>query len=51
MKNKGYPIFFGGGGGGEGTRCIMGDAQVANRFALSLALKHNIKATSMMAYC
>ena len=29
----------------------MGDAQVANRFALSLALKHNIKATSMMAYC
>ena len=29
----------------------MGDAQVANRFAPSLALKQNIKATLMMVYC
>ena len=41
----------GGWAGREGTRCIMGDAQVANRFAPSLALKQNDKATSMMAYC
>ena len=27
----------------------LGDAQVANRFAPSLALKQNIEATSMMA--
>ena len=32
MKNKGYAIFFRGGGGGVGggekIRCIMGDGQV-----------------------
>ena len=28
----------------------MGDAQVANRFAPSLALKQNIKATSEMPF-